>query len=259
MAERPFTPHTPMTAHPDTPPRDPSHPDPDHPDGRAVLLAIAAPLELKAVGLDPGTLRPWEARRLAPGVEVVLTGVGKANAAGGVSRVLDPARHAGVVSLGIGGTLDDTLPLGALVLGESSLFADEGVRTPEGFTPCAQMGFALTSCPEDEIRCDPRWMDAWRGRVDRVARIATVSTCSGTDGLAREIRARTGAAVEAMEGAAVGLATRALHPAGAFAELRVVSNTTGDRGGQRWALEAAMGTLSGVLGRLGLVGAGSSG
>ena len=263
MPDRPFTPLTPM-------PADPDSPTPQRPDAptrgsstRAILVAIAAPVELDAVcrgcGLDPGVVTPWRAQTLAPGVDLVLTGVGKANAAGGVARVFDPDRHAGVMSLGIGGTLDERSPIGSVVLGESSLFADEGGQTPEGFTACARMGFPLTRFPDDEIRCDPDWLGAWSGRVDRVARIATVSTCSGTDALAREVRARTGAEVEAMEGAAVGLVSRAIDPGVAFAELRVVSNTTGDRGGQRWALEEAMGRLSGVLGRLGLVEGGAAG
>jgi futalosine hydrolase len=74
-----------------------------------------------------------------------------------------------------------------------------------------------------------------------VSAIATVSTCSGTDAAATEIAHRTGAAAEAMEGAAVGLV--AFRHKVAFAEVRVISNTTGDRSRQVWALEESLAEL----------------
>lgn len=233
-------------------------PHPSEPDERTgpVLLAIASAIEFRAVadGFAGGSgvdARPWAVTRLAPGVEAILTGVGKANAAGGVAHVLEPARHAGVISLGLGGALPGGPGLGRVVLGSASVFADEGVQTPEGFIDCRAMGFPLVPGESDRIAPDGRWASRWLGLVDEVGVIATVSACSGTDALALEVRARTGAIIEAMEGAAVGLAVRAIDPEMPFAELRVVSNTTGDRGEQRWDLPGALGALSGVLGRLG--------
>jgi futalosine hydrolase len=77
--------------------------------------------------------------------------------------------------------------------------------------------------------------------IPHVQAIATVSTCSGTNALAREIVTRTGAEVEAMEGAAVGLVASRLGVG--FAEVRVISNTTGDRGSQQWDLPGALAAL----------------
>ena len=74
---------------------------------------------------------------------------------------------------------------------------------------------------------------------------ATVSTCSATDPLAAELGARTGAAVETMEGAAIGLACAA---AGVpWAQLRAVSNLTGDRARAGWDLARAVGALHGAI------------
>ncbi len=227
-------------------------------EGGAVLVAVAARIELDAIasglGISPPTdeLPAWGVFPLAPGLDAVLTGVGKANAAGGVARALDPSRHTGVVNLGICGSLPGGPALGTLVLGEASVFADEGLATPEGFRSCRAMGFPLVAGESDEITPDPAWVNAWRDRVDLLATIATVSTCSGTDERAREIASRTGARVEAMEGAAAGLAARAIVPGIRFAELRVVSNTAGDRPGQRWDLARALTELGRVLGRVGL-------
>ncbi len=225
--------------------------------GTTTLLAVAATIELEAIAGGLGLAKPdsvsrWSMIPLLPGLDAVLTGIGKANAAGAVARVLDPARHTGVLSLGIGGSLPGGPPPGSLVLGESSVFADEGLGAPDGFQTCRAMGFPLIAGETDAIGPDPAWLGAWRGRVDLVAPIATVSTCSGTDALAREVGRRTGASVEAMEGAAVGLVARAIDPAIAFAELRVVSNTTGDRPDQRWDLRLALTELGRVLGRVGV-------
>ena len=72
--------------------------------------------------------------------------------------------------------------------------------------------------------------------------IATVSTCSGTDLRAEQVAVRTGAEYENMEGAAVGLVAYRLRRR--FAEVRIVSNTTGERPRQRWEIVAALDSLS---------------
>jgi futalosine hydrolase len=51
-----------------------------------------------------------------------------------------------------------------------------------------------------------------------------------------------------MEGAAVALA--AVRLGLAFGELRVISNTTGDRARQQWDLKGALARLTDVIGRL---------
>ncbi|MFM9997230.1 MAG: futalosine hydrolase [Phycisphaerales bacterium] len=222
-----------------------------------VLVATAAPAEgravLRALGADPGLAeRPWSLHRASRCLDVVATGIGKSNAAGAVARVLDPACHRAVISTGVGGALPGSrLALGAVVLAPRSVFADEGLASPEGFVDCAALGFPLGppgliegSC----VRADASLIDALRPLADTEADIATVSTCSGTDALARLVRDRTGAAAEAMEGAAVGLVSARLGVP--FVELRVISNTTGDRAGQAWDLRGALGVLARLIGRL---------
>ena len=62
--------------------------------------------------------------------------------------------------------------------------------------------------------------------------------------------ARTGAIAEAMEGGAVGVSAARVGGGVWFSELRVISNTTGDRAGQRWDLSRALARLSETAGRL---------
>ena len=221
-----------------------------------LLIVVAAPLEAEAVlrglGTDgSGIGVAWELVR-AGRHEVVVCGVGKANSGGGVARVLDPAVHRGVLSLGIGGALPGSgLELGDVVVGRASVFADDGIETPGGYQGLAEMGFPVgmglddVRVEGDGVACDLELGldERFQGCVVRSGVIATVSTCSGTDARAREVAGRTGAVCEGMEGTAVGLSVRRISGEVAFGEVRVVSNTTGDRSRQRWDLRGALGVL----------------
>lgn len=214
------------------------------PDAPRWLVCVAAPKEAEAVlrRLSPGQAPSiWESLEL-PSAEVVLTGVGKASAAAAAARFYHPARHAGVLSIGIAGALPGSgLEPGDSVLAHPSLFSDEGSITPRGFLSIDEMGFgadAPPSLPDDRSRA------ALSPLVDRVEPVATVSVCSGTDAWASDTARRTGAAAEAMEGAAIALAVRRLNPDARFAELRVISNTTGDRRRQVWDLARAFDRLA---------------
>ncbi len=221
------------------------------------MLVVAADSEAKAVfeafGLsdeDHSALRP-----LRGGLRLLTAGIGKANAAAGVGVALAQNRVDRVVSLGIGGALPGGgLGIGDRVLASSSVFADEGIDTPDGFLDCRAMGFPLY--PEDRsegLKPDPELERLIGGVVEHRSVVATVSTCSGRDELAERIRRRTGAGVECMEGAAVMLACHRMGvPA---AEVRVISNTTGNRKQQVWDIGRAFAVLgatalalSGVLG-----------
>lgn len=225
-----------------------------------ILLVVATPLEAEALlsgmpGRAGVTPPPWTPAPVGPGLELIVTGIGKANAAGAVGAAL--ARHEsgggvdGVVSIGIGGTLPvaggSVRVPGTAVLAAPSVFADEGVETSGGWLDAASIGFPVLAgvqvgegiWPGAELRA---WL---RPMVDGVGPIATVSTCSGTDERASAIASRTGAAVEAMEGAAVGLACVRMGGI-RFAEVRVVSNRTGERSRQGWDMDRACARLRAI-------------
>lgn len=268
-------------------------------DGR-VLVVVAAPAEARAVlrGLgctDDGLAgREWVCHRVGEAIDLVVCGVGKANAAGATGRVLDPAVHRGVVSLGIGGGLPPrdgvaAVPIGGVVVSSGSVFADDGLLGDDGFTDQGGLGFPAAPGVGVVMPVDGGWLGAALRRATSgaaatsdpgaarahtgglgsdavggggadtgpgakhsagpaVGRIATVSTCSGTDAAAGEVVRRTGAIVEAMEGAAVGLVAHRLGVR--FGEVRVVSNTTGSRTRQVWDLRGALARLSDVASAL---------
>jgi futalosine hydrolase len=214
------------------------------------LLAVADPREARAIlaalRANPHPdLTLWTIIR-ARSADLVLTGVGKASAAAAVARTLDPALHKCVVSAGVAGALPGSgLRPGDALCARESIFADEGVDAGPEFISLDDMGFA--PAPGLRIPGDSDLLRNFSSRVDRVAPVATVSTCSGTDERALALSRRWSAAAEAMEGAAVGLvAVRLGVP---FAEVRVISNTTGNRAAQQWNLDLALRRLGEVLGR----------
>jgi nucleoside phosphorylase len=98
----------------------------------------------------------------------------------------------------------------------------------------------------------PGWLVERLREVDGAAKVggvATVSTCSGTDVLAARVCERTGAVAEAMEGAAVALVGARLGVAAG--EVRVISNTTGERSRQVWDLPTALRGVERFAARLG--------
>lgn len=222
---------------------------------KAWLLAVAAPKELDAVlqsAKFTGDLPVlWELCRLSDRVDVVWTGVGKANAAGGVARVLDTDRHLGVLSVGVAGALPGSdLALCDVVCADRSVFGDEGVETPNGFVPMGELGFGAFASDSDSIKHDQSTVDWLGAYADHIGPVACVSLCSGTDEQASQLLSRTDAIGEAMEGAAVALAANRVDPSIRTGELRVISNTTGDRDAQQWDLDGALKKLTHVLGRL---------
>lgn len=227
------------------------------PRGR-VLLAVAAPAEARAAlaGLSgPAELadQPWRPHAVGTRFDLLVTGIGKTNAAAAVARALDHQRHAAVLSVGIAGALPagpagTMLELGRVVLASACVYADEGLLGPDGFVDCAAMGFPLGPFSGAAVPTDPALTDLLRPLADAVGPVATVSTCSGLDRSAAEVAARTGAIAEGMEGAAIAhVAARLGLPC---TEVRVISNTTGDRPRQRWDAKGALRRLSEVIGRL---------
>lgn len=182
-------------------------------------------------------------------VDVVVSGIGRTNAAAATTAaLLEQGPYAGVLSVGIAGALPGSmLQPGELVVASACVYMEEGLLTPEGFTDTAAMGFPLGEFEGNRVPVDARLTRFLPGPLHR-APIATVATCSGTDALAAEVERRTGAIAEAMEGAAVAHAALRLGiPAG---EVRVISNTTGDRAAQRWDMKSAIAALHALGARL---------
>ncbi len=167
-----------------------------------------------------------------------VVGVGKVAAAIATTELLIAARPELVIVVGVAGTLDPSLAIGALVSVAADGLGDEGVETPEGYLSTEALG--MVGPPP--LRADARYVDRFAARFGAPAvNAVTVSTCSGTDARAREVAARSGAQIETMEGAAIAWACRRRDVP--WASLRTISNRTGDRANAGWDLARARTSL----------------
>ena len=200
-----------------------------------LLLCTAVEAEASAVASLAGT-------------HVIVSGVGRVNAAAAVTQTLlelGVDSVDAVLSIGVAGALPGSgLAIGDVVFGNPSIYMEEGIETPEGFRDTRSMGFPLGDFDGNAIAPDERLAKAVEPLLTGVC-LATVATCSGTDAAAAAVVARTGASAEAMEGAAVLHAARRLGVAAI--EIRAISNTTGDRAMQQWDLPAALAALQSKL------------
>ncbi len=183
-----------------------------------------------------------EGRRVVAtcGERVHQLGVGKVAAAVTLSRALDELTPTWVLAFGVCGAF----PAGGLAVGELCLITeevlgDEGVATPGGFQSLGEL-----SLGDDTIwLADSDWTGRVREAVGAIPEVrgATVSTCSGTDELSAQRAARTGAAVETMEGAAIAAVCAAWGVP--WVQLRAVGNHTGDRKRAQFGLAGACGRV----------------
>ncbi len=173
----------------------------------------------------------------------LCVGTGKTAAAVGLSRALAVAPVDLVVAFGVAGAYPGAgLDVGDVCLVGQDVLADDGVEDEHGFRDLAAMNLG-TNGP-------------WRADAERTAALAqllhvpivpaaTVSTCSATDRASAILQARTGAAIETMEGAAIAAACeRAGVP---WIGLRAISNRTGDRARAGWDLARAREALRASL------------
>lgn len=191
---------------------------------------------------------PREGQPFAGDPRTHLLGVGKVAATLALTRRVLEQRPAAVVAFGVAGAYPGGPAIGEACWVTSDWLVDEGVETPEGFLSLEQLRLG-TRGPFVADAALTAALDARLGvGLPRVVG-ATVSTCSGTDARAAAcVAACPGVRVESMEGAAVGAVCTALGIP--WAQLRVVSNRTGDRDRGGWDLPGALVRLHEAVARL---------
>jgi futalosine hydrolase len=165
---------------------------------------------------------------------VACTGVGPVNAAHGVTLAITRQRPDAILVCGVGGAYPGSgLTVGDVVCAELECYGDLGAQSPSGFLDMRALGFPVIAGPPAIYNDLPMQIFPTGRRV----KFITVSTCTGTEADASAIEARTGGAVENMEGAAVAHVA-SLHgiPVG---EVRGISNLVTNRDTSAWRLKDA--------------------
>jgi futalosine hydrolase len=178
-----------------------------------------------------------------PSIAIVRTGVGPVNAAHAVTLFLAQADTRAIVVCGVGGAYPASgLHVGDVVCAASECYGDLGAMSPSGFLDMKALGFPIVEAPAPLFNELPMQVFP----LDRRVPFVTVTSCSGTETIARDVEARTGGAVESMEGAAIAHVAH-LHgvPVG---EVRGISNIVTDRDTKAWKFkEAAAAAQEAVL------------
>jgi futalosine hydrolase len=165
---------------------------------------------------------------------LVRTGVGLVNAAHALTRFLSLHQARRVVVCGVGGAYPGSgLEPGDVVCAESETYGDLGAESPTGFLDMEALGFPVIDGSPPLYNRLPLDLFPAARRVPFV----TNGPCTGTNRHAAALAARTGGAVESMEGAAIVHVARLMGvPVG---EVRGISNPVGDRDLSRWRLRDA--------------------
>jgi futalosine hydrolase len=164
-------------------------------------------------------------------VSLIVTGVGAVNAAHAVTLAITRNRPDAIVVCGVGGAYPGSgLGIGDVVAADAECYGDLGAAAPAGFLDMKALGFPVVAGDTPIYNELPFAVFPFERRV----RFVTVNTCTGTEAAARALAARTGGAVENMEGAAIAHVAH-LHgvPAG---EIRGISNLVTDRDTSQWRL-----------------------
>jgi futalosine hydrolase len=179
-----------------------------------------------------------EGALLRPHVPVLCTGVGAVNAAYTLTRFLEREQAHAVICCGIAGAYpkafdESDLSVGSVICAESECYGDLGANSAGGFLDMRALGFPVIAAPEPIYNVLPMQIFP----ASRRFRFVTMNTCTGDDESALRIEARTGGAVESMEGAAIAhVATLFGIPAG---EIRGISNRAGNRDRSTWRVKEA--------------------
>ncbi|CAA9368768.1 MAG: Futalosine hydrolase [uncultured Gemmatimonadetes bacterium] len=211
--------------------------------------AEAAPIRELLGGGTRGELDGIPARLL-------VTGMGKTNAAYALTVLLERELVRVVISFGIAGAyVGSGLGVGSIALASAAVYGDEGVQTPTGWMGTEGIGIPLLPDPEQPrfnvFPLDGAWVTAAErslaaaGVAVRTGPFVTVSCCAGTAELGAERAHRFGGLCEDMESAA--LAHVCAHRDVPFLAVRGISNLVEDRDLHRWriaeAAEAACGAV----------------
>jgi futalosine hydrolase len=201
-----------------------------------VVTAVVAERDAALRDLGPASPAdlPYGAVR-AGDVVVAAGGVGPVAAAVATSRLLTLAPFHLVISAGIAGGFAGRATIGDVVAAGTSVFADLGAATADGFLGLSGLGLTGGAPLTSPVAVPPELKA-------QVGTILTLATMTGTDVRGTALAdAHPDALAEAMEG--YGVAWAATEHGVPWLELRAVSNLIGRRDRSGWDIPTAFDAL----------------
>lgn len=176
-------------------------------------------------------------------VDVVLAGVGVAEAAMNTTRAILSSHYDLVISMGIGGGFEGIADIGSIVVASEMIAADLGAESEEGFIRLEELGFGRTKISAAKQAHELYKAFLIHKTPVHWGPILTVSTVTGTKSTAFNLSKRIhGAAAEAMEG--FGVAVVAQSSGIPAIEIRAISNPVGPRDRSSWKIKEALQALT---------------
>ncbi len=165
-------------------------------------------------------------------VVLCLCGIGKTNAAHGTALLLERFQPAIVYVIGVAGAYPSAgLSIGDIVVAEKEIYGDEGLLLESVFMTMDAIGLPLATSGGTRYYNEfPLHVPAELADYRNKGVFVTVSSCTGTLHLGREIEKSFNALCENMEGASV--AHVCLLNGTPAAEIRGISNIIEDRTGK---------------------------
>ncbi len=176
-------------------------------------------------------------------VDVLLAGVGVAEAAMNTTKAILAAHYDLVISMGIGGGFEGIADVGSIVVASEMIAADLGAESEEGFISLEQLGLGKT-----KISTGKQAHHLYEALIHNKTSahwgpILTVSTVTGSQKTASNLAKRIpGAAAEAMEGFGVAVAAQSSDIP--VIEIRAISNSVGPRDRSSWKIKEALQALT---------------
>ena len=184
------------------------------------------------------------------GFRICATGAGKVSAALATLELIQQKRPDWIIQTGCAGAYPGSgLTPCDVAIANLEIFADEGVKAPEGFLSMEDIELPQATRGEDRVFNEipvhapaKETLEAIRASIGSEARIeagrfCTVSSGSGTDEASAGIEKTWTPLAESMEGAAAALV--AWKHGIRFSEIRGISNMTGHRNREYWKITEA--------------------
>lgn len=209
---------------------------------RNLLFVCATSLESTALGLDGSLKTGFYPDLLGDGKSLLITGVGLTASAYQLGKILSTSTFDGAINFGVAGAFDFSIPLGTMVEVITDEFADLGAESNEDFISLFEMNLQHENdVPFSNGKLVP--MGKWKniGNLPKVNG-ASVNTVHGNAQSIENLKKRSNAQIETMEGAAFFYACAM---AGVDSlQVRSISNYVEPRNRENWRLEEAILSLS---------------